>query len=104
MENNVEVNNKKFKVGIVEIAIILEGILLGLIFITHSLWLFIPLIIVGIYCYAHKAKTKEETERRESISNQAFAFGLLIPVFLIIGFFTWLIVKLIPVIINNWQW
>jgi len=52
MENNVEVNNKKFKVGIVEIAIILEGILLGLIFITHSLWLFIPLIIIGIYTYA----------------------------------------------------
>ena len=60
MENNVEVNSKKFKVGIVEIAIILEGILLGLIFITHSLWLFIPLIIVGIYSYTHKAKTKKK--------------------------------------------
>jgi hypothetical protein len=103
MDKNVEETNKKFKIRIIEIAIIIEGILLGLIFLTHSLWLFVPLIIIAIFTYRHRAKTKKEEERIESISNQAFAFGLLIPVFIFMGIFAWLVVKLIPVIIQNWK-
>ena len=103
MSGNIQSNSKKFKLRIVDVAIILEGILAGLIFFTHSMWLVLPLIIIAVYTYTQKSKTKEDKERRESISNQAFAFGLLIPAFIIMGLFILLIVKLVPVIIQNWR-
>ena len=100
---NTESVGSRFRVRLIDCAVILEGILCGLILFTQSFWLIAPLIVVAFLVYKHKAKTKKETERQESISNQAFAFGLLTPAIVLMVFFVWLLVKLVPVILQNWQ-
>ena len=94
---------KRAKIRAIDIAIIFQGVLCGIAFFTHSIWLALPIIILLIFTYSQKSKTKEDEERRELLSNQAFAFGLLIPVFVIMAFFVWLVIKLFPVIIQNWK-
>ncbi len=98
-----ERTGKRFKLRLIDIAIILQGVLCGFVFFTHWLWLVIPIFILLIFICSQKANSEEDEERRESLSNQSFAFGLLIPVFAIMGLFVWLVMKLIPVIIQNWK-
>lgn len=103
-EKNLNVK-RRYRIRLIDVAIIVEGILIGLLVVIHSIsiWLIFPILLLAIYIYKNKPDKKEEKERRELISNQAFAFGLLLPVFIIMVFLVYFAFKLIPIIVQNWQ-
>lgn len=103
MEETVS-NKSAWQTYLVNVAIFLNGGLAALVFFTHDLRLFLVLFPLIFFTYKYKAKTKEEQERREDLSNKSFVFFLLIPASLIlIVFIIILFWKLVPAIIQNYS-
>jgi len=71
--------------------------------ITRDLWPIIILIPSTIYLHRHKAKTKEEEDRRDNLSIKSYSIALLLPAGLILIVLMYLFFwKLAPIIVSNW--
>ena len=91
------------KIRLVDTAIVAASVLAAAGFWTRNIILLALIIPAGIILVKHKAATKAERDRRESLSLYSLAISLFIPIiiiFFLIIYFFW---KIIPVIIENWQ-
>ena len=91
------------KIQLIDAAIVAISILTATGFWTRNL-LFIALLIpAGVYVVKHKAATKEEKGRREALSIKSFAISLVVPIIVVFSLIVFLLIKLIPLIIENWH-
>ena len=60
-------------------------------------------IPAGIYIIRHKAASKEEKDRREALSTKSLAVSLFIPIIIVFGLTVYVLIKLIPLIIQHWH-
>jgi hypothetical protein len=91
------------KIKLVDAAIVAASVLAAVGFWTRNIVLIALIIPAGIILVTSKAATKEEQERRESLSLKSFAFSLFIPIIVIFAMVIYFIGKLIPIIIKSWQ-
>jgi hypothetical protein len=91
------------KVRLVDVAIVAASVLAAAGFWTRNILLIAMIIPAAMVLVANKAATKEERDRRESLSVRSFAFSLFIPIVIIFAMAIYFIGRLVPVIIENWQ-
>ena len=91
------------KIKLVDIAIVSASILAATGFWTRNIFLIALIIPAGIVLVTSKATTREERDRRESLSLRSFAFSLFIPIVIIFAMAVFFIGKLVPVILKSWQ-
>ena len=84
-------------------AIIAASVLAAAGFWTRNILLIALIIPAGIVLVTNKATTKEERDRRESLSLKSLAFSLFIPIVIIFAMVIYFIGKLLPIIVSNWQ-
>ncbi len=90
-------------VKLVDIAIVAASVLAAAGFWTRNFMLIALIIPAGIILVKHKAATREERDRRETLSLYSLAISLFIPIIIIFSLIIFFILKIIPVIIDNWQ-
>ena len=90
-------------IRLVDVAIVATSVLAAAAFWTRNIFLIALLIPIGIYLVTNRAKTKEERDRRESLTVRSLAFSLFIPIIIIFLGMIYIIIKLVPLIIENWQ-
>jgi hypothetical protein len=91
------------KIRRIDTAIVAISILAAIGFWTRNLLIIALLIPAGIYVIKHKAATKEEQERRQALSLKSFAVSLIVPILIVFSLIVFLLIRLIPLIIENWQ-
>jgi heme O synthase-like polyprenyltransferase len=91
------------KIKLVDAAIVAASILAAAGFWTRNIVLIALIIPAGIVLVTSKATTREERERRESLSLKSFAFSLFIPIIIIFAMVIYFIGRLVPMIIESWQ-
>jgi hypothetical protein len=91
------------KIKLVDVAIIAASVLAAAGFWTRNILLIALIIPAGIVLVTNKATTKEERDRRESLSLKSLAFSLFIPIVIIFAMVIYFIGKLLPIIVSNWQ-
>ncbi|CAB1057551.1 hypothetical protein D1BOALGB6SA_2304 [Olavius sp. associated proteobacterium Delta 1] len=90
-------------IRLVDVAIVAASVLAAAGFWTRNILLIALIIPAGIVLVTSKATTKEERDRRESLSLKSLAFSLFIPIIIILAMVIYFIGKLVPTIIENWQ-
>ena len=90
-------------VRLVDLAIVAASVLAAAGFWTRNILIIALLIPAGIILVKHKATTREERDRREALSLNSLAVSLLIPIIIIFSLIVYFILKIIPLIIENWQ-
>ena len=83
--------------------IIASPVLLIIGYFTGQYWLFVPAVVMVIYAHKNKAKTKQEKERREDLSNKALAASLFIPIIVIFLMLIFVLMKIVPLVLKNYQ-
>ena len=91
------------KIRFIDATIVAISILAAIGFWTRNVWIIALLVPAGIYVIKHKATSKEEKERREALSLKSFAVSLVVPIIIVLSLIVFLIIKLIPIIVANWQ-
>ena len=91
------------KVRLVDVAIVAASVLAAAGFWTRNILLIALIIPAGIILVKHKAATKKERDRREALSLYSLAVSLLMPIIIVFVLIIYFILKIIPVIIENWQ-
>lgn len=91
------------KIPFINITIVGISILAAIGFWTRNVWIVALLIPTGIAVIKHKATSKEEKNRREALSLKSLAVSLVVPIIVVFSLIVFLLFKLIPVIIENWQ-
>lgn len=56
-----------------------------------------------VYAHKNRAKIKQEKERHEDLSHKALAASLFIPIIVIFVAVIFVLIKVIPLIIKNYQ-
>ena len=90
-------------VRLVDLAIVAASVLAAAGFWTRNILLIALIIPAGIILVKHKATTQEERDRREALSLNSLAVSLLMPIIIIFSLIVYFILKIIPLIIENWQ-
>ena len=91
------------KVKLVDIAIVAASVLAAAGFWTRNIFLIALIIPAGIILAKHKATNREERDRRETLSLYSLAISLFIPIIIIFALIIFFILKIIPIVIDNWQ-
>jgi hypothetical protein len=91
------------KIKLVDLAIVSASILAAAGFWTRNIVLLALIIPAGIVLVKHKATTRAERDRRETLSPYSLAISLFIPIVIIFGFMIYFILKIIPIVIDSWQ-
>ena len=91
------------KIRLVDVAIVAASALAAVGFWTRNILLIALIIPAGIILVKHKATTQQERDRREALSLYSLAVSLFIPIIIIFALISYFILKLIPVVIENWQ-
>ena len=74
------------RITLVDIAIVAASVLAAAGFWTRNIFLLALIIPAGILLVKHKAATKEERDRRETLSLTSLAISLFIPIVIIFFF------------------
>ena len=90
-------------IRLVDVAIVAASVLAAAGFWTRNILLIALIIPAGIILVKHKATTQQERDRREALSLYSLAVSLFIPIVIIFALIIYFILKLIPVVIENWQ-
>jgi 4-hydroxybenzoate polyprenyltransferase len=90
-------------VRLVDVAIVAASVLAAAGFWTRNLLLIALIIPAGIILVKHKASSQKERDRREALSLYSLAVSLLVPIVIIFSLIVYFILKIIPVIVDNWQ-
>ena len=91
------------KIRLVDVAIVAASILAAAGFWTRNMLLIALIIPAGIILIKHKSTTREERDRREALSLYSLAVSLFIPIIIIFALISYFFLKLIPIVIENWQ-
>ena len=91
------------KNGLIDVALVATAILTAIAFWTRNIIFIALLIPVGIILIRHRADTKEEIDRRETLATKAFMLSLLLPIVLVMILVIYFLVKTVPLIIHYWQ-
>jgi uncharacterized membrane protein YidH (DUF202 family) len=88
---------------LIKFCIIAPPVLMIIAYLSGEYLLFIPAVVMAIYVYINKPKTKTEKERREDLSNKSFAVSLLVPIMVIFVICIFALIKIIPIILKSFQ-
>lgn len=86
----------------VDAAIVAASILAAIGFWTRNIILIAMVIPLGVYIVTHKAKTKAEKDRRESLALRSFAASLFIPIIIVFILTVIFIIRIVPKILEAW--
>jgi len=89
-------------IKLVDVAIVTASILAAIGFWMRNIILIAMVIPLGIYIVTHKAKTKAEKDRRESLALRSFAASLFIPIIIVFILIVIFFIKIVPRIISAW--
>ena len=101
--SNVRVLQKIKRIRLVDVAIVAASVLAAAGFWTRNILLIALIIPAGIILVKHRATTREERDRRETLSLYSLAISLFIPIIIVFSLIIYFILKIIPVIIDSWQ-
>jgi uncharacterized membrane protein YphA (DoxX/SURF4 family) len=101
--SNVRVLQKTKRIRLVDVAIVAASVLAAAGFWTRNILLIALIIPAVVILVTHRATTREERERRETLSLYSLAISLFIPIIIIFALIIYAILKIIPLIIDNWQ-
>ncbi|MBW2442423.1 MAG: hypothetical protein JRH12_18240 [Deltaproteobacteria bacterium] len=101
--SNVRVLQKIKRIRLVDVAIVAASVLAAAGFWTRNILLIALIIPAVVILVTHRATTREERERRETLSLYSLAISLFIPIIIIFALIIYAILKIIPLIIDNWQ-
>jgi len=101
--SNVRVLQKIKRIRLVDVAIVAASVLAAAGFWTRNILLIALIIPAVVILVTHRATTREERERRETLSLYSLAISLFIPIIIIFSLIIYAILKIIPLIIDNWQ-
>ncbi len=90
-------------IRLIDTAIAAISILLALGFWTRSIPLVFLLIATAVMTIKHKAPSKKERGRRETLFLNSFTVALFVPIIIIFSFILFLIARLIPLIVAHWH-
>jgi hypothetical protein len=91
------------KIRRIDVAIVALSVLAAVGFWSRNILIIGLAIPAGIYIIKHKAGSEAEKERREALSIKSLAVSLVIPVIIVFSLTVYLLIKLVPVIIHNWN-
>ena len=101
--SNVRVLQKIKRIRLVDVAIVAASVLAAAGFWTRNILLIALIIPAVVILVTHRATTREERDRRETLSLYSLAISLFIPIIIIFSLIIYAILKIIPLIIDNWQ-
>jgi hypothetical protein len=101
--SNVRVLQKIKRIRLVDVAIVAASVLAAAGFWTRNILLIALIIPPVVILVTHRATTREERDRRETLSLYSLAISLFIPIIIIFSLIIYAILKIIPLIIDNWQ-
>lgn len=101
--SNVRVLQKIKRIRLVDVAIVAASVLAAAGFWTRNILLIALIIPAVVILVTHRATTREERERRETLSLYSLAISLFVPIIIIFPLIIYAILKIIPLIIDNWQ-
>ena len=101
--SNVRVLQKIKRIRLVDVALVAASVLAAAGFWTRNILLIALIIPAVVILVAHRATTREERDRRETLSLYSLAISLFIPIIIIFSLIIYAILKIIPLIIDNWQ-
>jgi hypothetical protein len=101
--SNVRVLQKIKRIRLVDVAIVAASVLAAAGFWTRNILLIALIIPPVVILVTHRTTTREERDRRETLSLYSLAISLFIPIIIIFSLIIYAILKIIPLIIDNWQ-
>jgi hypothetical protein len=101
--SNVRVLQKIKRIRLVDVAIVAASVLAAAGFWTRNILLIALIIPAVIILVTPRTTTREERDRRETLSLYSLAISLFIPIIIIFSLIIYAILKIIPLIIDNWQ-
>ena len=90
-------------IRLVDAAIVAASVLAAAGFWARNILLIALIIPAGIILIKHKAATREERDRRETLSLYSLAISLFVPIIIIFALIIYFILKIVPVVIDSWQ-
>jgi len=100
---HVSMNRTAIKQRLIDAGIVAAAFLTAVAFWTRNIIAIALLLPAGILLIRHRARNKDEQERRETLALRSLAVSLLLPIAVVLALIFYFLWNLIPEIVTHWQ-